>query len=141
LHAAACGGSVEVAELLLAHGVNINAGALWVGDYEEGIGRTPLMVAVNNARVGMIEWLLANGADVSIQIRHGSSALSCALGYFDKTKALQMAEILTARGASDPDSLKRLEELKRNQELRHKYPKMVFPDWKMSGKCAPEEPY
>ncbi|KAF0191297.1 MAG: yahDC [Gammaproteobacteria bacterium] len=57
LHTAAKGGHVEVVEVLLARGADVNGG--------DGLGFTALHLAVWQGRAEVVEVLLAHGADVN----------------------------------------------------------------------------
>lgn len=80
-------GSVDVAQLLIAHGANVNP---------TGVGAPPLMFAASGGRVNMLKLLLAHGAELSYQTGAGQTALSeaAAAGHMDIVRWLQ------ARGAA-----------------------------------------
>jgi uncharacterized protein len=82
LHAAAQRDSVDVVRILLAAGADVNAAS--------NDGTTPLYNAVRNtsaAAVPIVRLLLEHGADPTIEMFNGSSALSFA-------KRMQMPELL-----------------------------------------------
>lgn len=61
-------GSVDVAELLIAHGANVNP---------TGVAAPPLLFAASGGRMNVIKLLLlAHGADLSYQTGAGQTALS-----------------------------------------------------------------
>jgi ankyrin repeat protein/L-ascorbate metabolism protein UlaG (beta-lactamase superfamily) len=70
LHLAAMTGNVEIGQLLLAAGADIDC-----GDTDES---TPLDVASLNHRIEMVEFLLSKGADVNRRDRNGACAISFA---------------------------------------------------------------
>ena len=65
LYFAAIGGQPEIAELLLAHGAQVNEGAE---------AAAPIHGAVLGGRPEMIAWLLAHGADASLPDYQGRTA-------------------------------------------------------------------
>jgi ankyrin repeat protein len=96
LHQAAYAGHKEVAELLLAHGADVNA--------ENDSVQTPLHIAVGGAGawIGSVqdhkkvaELLLAHGADVNAKDGQGMTPLLWAANYNQR----EMAELLLAHGA------------------------------------------
>jgi ankyrin repeat protein len=66
LYFPAVGGHLEIAEMLLSKGADINAGAG---------GNTPLHAAVLAGRAEMVEWLLAHGADPGLKDYEGKTPL------------------------------------------------------------------
>jgi ankyrin repeat protein len=70
LHYAAAGGSLQIVELLLAHGARIDARA--------PNGRTPLMMAAQSADEHVVAALLAAGANVHARERHDATAADLA---------------------------------------------------------------
>lgn len=62
------GGHVDICELLIANGADVN---IIVGQYR----RTPLIVATNNDDINIINLLLDNGADPNIEYLDGKTAL------------------------------------------------------------------
>ena len=87
LHWAASSGHKDVAELLLAHGADVNA--------KNNNGSTPLHFAAALGHKDVAELLLAHGADVNAKNKGGSTPLhfAAALGHKD------VAELLLAHGA------------------------------------------
>lgn len=81
LHKAAEGGCLDIAELLLERGVDINA--------MTGIG-TPLHRAANEGQVEMVSFLIDSGAGVNLRETRGITALWWAVreGHLDVVKAL-----------------------------------------------------
>lgn len=77
----------EIAELLLAHGAQVNAGAG---------GTTPLHGAALFGRAEMAEWLLDNGAEIDSRNYEDKTPLQVAL---DREHGA-VAEVLRTRGAS-----------------------------------------
>jgi ankyrin repeat protein len=67
LHSAACGGHVNVIEMLLAHGANVSA--------KGAEGETPLHIAASAAKPAALELLAAKGADVGMTSVEGNTAL------------------------------------------------------------------
>lgn len=89
LHETAYLGQVDVARMLLEHGVDID---------EKGQDEaTPLETAVTHRQVQLVEVLLANGADVNAQGLYGRTALHVAAWNDD----VAVGKILLAHGA-DP---------------------------------------
>jgi ankyrin repeat protein len=80
--------SKEIAELLLARGADVNAGAG---------GSPPVHGAVMFNQPEMVEWLLARGADVNIQNYEGLTPLAAA----NKQGRAEIAELLRRRGAKE----------------------------------------
>jgi ankyrin repeat protein len=80
-------GYKDVAELLIAHGANINA------RFEDGI--TPLFVAVIQGRLNVVELLLDKGADVNAAVKDGQTPLDAAYANGHK----DIASLLIAKGA------------------------------------------
>ena len=82
LHSSIHGGHIGAAELLLAHGADVNA----PGTYSV----RPLHVASRHGRLDAAKWLLDHGADVNAQRVDGQTALhSAALkGHLDVTRTL-----------------------------------------------------
>ena len=77
LHVAAYYGHLEVAELLLAHGADVQAQA------RDHLGDTPLLKAVIGQRVEMVALLLAHHADVRIPNLADATPLHKAAVYGD----------------------------------------------------------
>lgn len=69
LHYAAAGGSEDIARLLLAHQARLDA----VSPRESG-AYTPLMMAAREAQPGMVQLLLAAGADPALKNTEGLTA-------------------------------------------------------------------
>lgn len=69
LHLAAHFGHCQVAEMLLAHGADVNARAT------NDLGTTPLLWAILGQDVAAITLLLANGADINETTTAGSTPL------------------------------------------------------------------
>lgn len=86
LHEAARTGKKDVAELLTAHGADINART-------KG-GWTPLHAAVSGEHKEIVEKLLASGAQVNAKTKDGATPLYC-------TKDKELVNMLVAHGA-DP---------------------------------------
>lgn len=91
-HFAALAGRVEVARLLLARGVNINAGA--------NMGETPLHYAALYNHRKMIAFLVESGADIDAADAMGLTPLQ----YASKRGRLQARDLLRELGAR-PDTL------------------------------------
>nr|CCA14246.1 conserved hypothetical protein [Albugo laibachii Nc14] len=72
LHAASIHGHLDIVSLLL-HSSSINL------DLSDGIGMTPLMVAVENGRIEVVEKLLLAGADINHISCEGNTALYLAV--------------------------------------------------------------
>ncbi|MFC4452848.1 ankyrin repeat domain-containing protein [Deinococcus sonorensis] len=70
LHSAAAGNHTELAELLLAHGADVDA--------RQHGGFTPLMAAAQNGNLELVRVLLDRGADPLMQTEDGRDALSLA---------------------------------------------------------------
>ena len=87
LHLAAGCGAIQVAELFIARGADVEA--------RDARGRTPLhYVAVKDA-LGVAELLIAHGADVDAGASNGHTPLMLAVG----ANAMETAELLIAHGA------------------------------------------
>lgn len=71
LHAAIAGGAWETAELLMAHGADVNA--------VNSIGGTPLHNAAARANPEIVERLLAAGAQANARNHNGETPLALAL--------------------------------------------------------------
>jgi ankyrin repeat protein len=69
LHAAAYSGDFDSARLLVKAGAAVN-------DAEGKFGVTPLIVAAEENRIEIVEFLLDHGADTSLQERHHYTALT-----------------------------------------------------------------
>ena len=69
LHAAAYSGSLPVARLLLGKGAVLE-------DVENNAGATPLMVAAEENRTAMVEFLIEQGADIGRPDVHGYTPLT-----------------------------------------------------------------
>jgi ankyrin repeat protein len=82
LHASIQGGHIRVAELLLAHGADVNA----PGTYSV----TPLHVASRHGHLDAVKWLLDHGADVNAKRVDGQTALhsAAANGHLDVSRML-----------------------------------------------------
>ena len=76
----------DAIDLIRESGVNI----------PDGEARTPLIHATREGKHGIIEWLLAHGADIDHQDRNGWSALHVAV----QTGNLDTVELLLRHGAS-----------------------------------------
>ena len=85
--------STEVASLLLERGADVNESI----NTDPGTGFTSLMMVARNARPDLVEFLLANGADINATAKDGSTALSLALEENDE----QMVALLKANGATE----------------------------------------
>jgi hypothetical protein len=88
-------------------------------DIRATTGQTPLMVAVAGARLGIVELLLASGADLALQDRNGDSAMHFSVRTGDR----RLLELLVARGGN-------LEQPAENgwtprQELAHWFPDLL----------------
>ena len=92
---AALGGSTttDLASLFLERGAEVNESP----DTGPGEGYTCLMMVARNARPDLVEFLLANGADINARAKDGSTALSLALEENDE----QMVALLKANGATE----------------------------------------
>jgi hypothetical protein len=91
LHMAAKKGSVELVELLLAKGADINAQAwLWHGD-------TPLHTAAMYGQKDVVELLLARGVDVNIMNNYHETPMHEAV----KFQKWDVAELLRQRGGHE----------------------------------------
>jgi cytohesin len=80
-------GYKDVAELLIAHGANVNA------RFEDGI--TPLFVAAIQGRLNVVELLLDKGADVNAAVKDGHTPLDAA----DANGHKDIANMLIAKSA------------------------------------------
>jgi len=69
LHAAAYGGNLEAAKLLVGAGAGVN-------DADDKFKVTPLIVASEENRADVAEFLLQSGADIHLSERHGYTALT-----------------------------------------------------------------
>jgi ankyrin repeat protein len=84
---AAYGGHVDIAELLFAHGAEV--------DKKANFGETALMHAALGGHVEMAQWLLDHGAEVNAQDNGGKTALmGAALG-----DHVEMVTFLIGQGA------------------------------------------
>ena len=88
LHAAAAGGSVESAEVLLASGANVNA-------TQRG-GWTALHAAAQSGNLELTRMLLAHGADPALRAENNQAALDLAL----LGGKAEIAQLLEAQGAT-----------------------------------------
>ena len=70
LHASVLGGRIEVCQLLLAHGADVNSRC--------GDNWTPLHVALDIRHLKIAKWLLSHGADVNSQEKRGWTPLHLA---------------------------------------------------------------
>mmetsp|Transcript_41252 Transcript_41252/g.81371 ORF Transcript_41252/g.81371 Transcript_41252/m.81371 type:complete len:305 (+) Transcript_41252:735-1649(+) len=94
----------EIAELLISRGAEIDARDVY--------GQTVLHVAARNGALGVLEALLANGANIHTIANSGLSALHCVAFLADSEeiehglyeKKLRIAELLVSRGI-DVDAL------------------------------------
>jgi ankyrin repeat protein len=84
LHRAAMADAADVAELLLAHGAEVNV--------RGPLGITPLILAASNGSRRTAEILLSHGADISVPTGHRETALSeaTAHGHLDIVRLLLM---------------------------------------------------
>ena len=80
-------GKVEIVQLHLANGVNVNA--------KDEYGQTALIYAAKNGHKNVAELLLKNGADVNVQEEFGLTPLMCA-AYNGK---ISVAKLLIEKGA------------------------------------------
>eukprot|EP00793_Prasinoderma_coloniale_P001469 PRCOL_00005244-RA len=94
LHAACENGHVDVALALIDGGADIETRSMG--------GVTPLVLAVQYRRAGVVEALLGRGADASARWR-GLSALAYALEDADAARAERVASLLLAHGAPAED--------------------------------------
>jgi len=67
LYWAGHGGNIQVAEILLAYGANINKG--------QSTNEGPLSVAIGHGRLPMVEFLIKKGADVNQKFNNGAVPL------------------------------------------------------------------
>lgn len=70
LHSAAHWGFIDIAQLFLVHGADVNA--------RDKDGRTPLHFAALHGHKDVVELLLANGTDVNAEDKHGKTPLHVA---------------------------------------------------------------
>jgi len=80
IHKAAEKGRIDVLEMLLQHGADLNEN--WHGQLTAGQGSrggTPLHMAVSHDQVQTVKWLLDHGADSNIRNEDGKTAVD--LGY------------------------------------------------------------
>ena len=70
LHLACKGKSVEMVEMLINYGLNVNA--------KTKSGATPLIYAAKDGRFDICKKLIESGTDVSIKTKSGETALDCA---------------------------------------------------------------
>ena len=87
LHVAAWNGSVEVAQLLIDHGVDVNT-------QDDSVG-TPLVLAAYAGHYSMVEFLLDTGADVLATCDYFVNALVAAT----QGKHRRIFQLLLSRGA------------------------------------------
>jgi ankyrin repeat protein len=80
LHAAAFSGDLDALKLLQAAGSDL-------GDADNKFGVTPLIVAAEEDRIGVVSYLIAEGVDLEVIERHGYSALTRA-GYHGSKEAI-----------------------------------------------------
>jgi ankyrin repeat protein len=83
-------------ELLLSQGVSVNSSASARSSFIEGM--TPLMVAVQDNHIEVVELLLARNADVNA--RYNGSNRNTALSFAIVADKLQIVEILLKHGGS-----------------------------------------
>ena len=93
LHEAAVGGHKDVAELLIAHGADVNANCARAGGGR--FGGTPLHEAVFGGHKDVAELLISKGADINAKQSGGLTPLDVAAfkGH------INVVELLIARGA------------------------------------------
>lgn len=84
---------MEVAELLLQKGANINAPASKIGD-------TALQIAAQNNRIEMVELLLAKGVDVNAPPASGFNWLT-AIWRATNTGNWEIVDMLRLAGAKE----------------------------------------
>ncbi len=91
LHGAARAGHLDVVEILIEHGADVNAAG-------RGTGKTPLHTAAEGGRLPIVELLIAKGADVNARDNVNARPIhsAAASGHFD------VVELLIAHGASAP---------------------------------------
>jgi ankyrin repeat protein len=96
--------AIEIADLLLAAGADVNARIVDRYDLTASVGRTPnamtdreghtaLFAAVSRGWGQVVEHLIANGAEVDIVDARGTSAVDVALGRFEGRGAVVSEEI------------------------------------------------
>ncbi|MBI4027589.1 MAG: ankyrin repeat domain-containing protein [Verrucomicrobia bacterium] len=99
LHWAAESSQTNTAELLLAHGAEVNARTQWLngpsGTYPKEGGDVPLHFATKHEHTNMVAWLLAKGANVNAVGLKNETPLHVAV----KNGHLDIVEQLLAKGA------------------------------------------
>jgi len=109
LHAAAASGSVEAVALLLANGADVNAPQTEKATHRlmifgirygpfgllQGKGWTPLYAGVSSGSAGVVELLLAKGANVNAKYLEGSTPLMFAAD----AGSVEIVKLLLAKGA------------------------------------------
>jgi len=83
LHIAAAAGHLDVVRLLVERGADINSST--------SFGSTPLCHAAWNSKTAVLEWLIANGADVKVVCGNGQTPLTSTYrpsGYADVIQIL-----------------------------------------------------
>ena len=93
LHSIAHSGQTEAAEVLMAHGANIDA--------KDSLGRTPLHRAANNGQKKMVGLLITKGADINTADTRGLTPLNIAIDsdWAPKASRKEVAELLVANDA------------------------------------------
>jgi ankyrin repeat protein len=87
LHASALRGRIEVAQLLVVHGADINS--------RSSCERTPLYIASEEGHLEFAEWLLDSGADMNVHGSHQRAPLHLAA----TRGRLDLVQMLLNRGA------------------------------------------
>jgi len=67
---AAIRGYVDIANLLIEYGANVNESLFGIGGYR---GYTPLMAAAFEGHPGVVKLLIDHGADVNAKVTEGES--------------------------------------------------------------------
>jgi ankyrin repeat protein len=88
LHWAAKSNSMDVAELLISKGADVNA--------EDKYGNTPLFVAAKSNSRDVVELLIAKGINVNAEDKYGNTPLLVAA----QSKSKDVAELLIAKGVN-----------------------------------------
>jgi serpin B len=89
LRAAAAEGNLEMSQLLVARGADVNAGRGQSG------GRTPLHAAAERGHCQVARWLLDNGADIQARDEDDETPLHVAV----MGRSLEMVQLLVKKGA------------------------------------------